>query len=90
MSPIGDGKYSSLCEVKHKGGKRVVNTIELKKALLDAGITQQRLAEMSGISKNALNRKINNNSDFTLSETTVVCECLGITDPVRKCTIFLA
>ena len=68
----------------------MVNTVELKKALLDAGISQRKLAEMSGISKNALNRKINNNSDFTLSETAVVCECIGITDPARKCAIFLA
>ena len=68
----------------------MVNTVELKKALLDAGITQKRLAEMSGISKNALSRKINNYSDFTLSETRVVCECIGITDPARKCAIFLA
>lgn len=68
----------------------MVNTVELKKALLDAGITQRELAEMSGISKNALNRKINNYSDFTLSETAAVCECIGITDPARKCAIFLA
>ena len=68
----------------------MVNTVELKKALLDAGISQRQLAEMSGISKNALNRKINNNSEFTLSETTAVCACLGIVDPARKCDIFLA
>lgn len=68
----------------------MVNTVELKKALLDAGITQRKLAEMTGISKNALNRKINNYSEFTLSETTVVCECIGITDPAIKCAIFLA
>lgn len=68
----------------------MVNTIELKKALLDAGISQKKLAEMSGISKNALNRKINNNSDFTLGETSIICECLGITDPAIKCAIFLA
>lgn len=68
----------------------MVNTVELKKALLDAGISQRKLSEMSGISKNALNRKINNYSEFTLSETAVVCDCLGITDPARKCAIFLA
>ena len=68
----------------------MVNTIELKKALLDAGLTQRRLAELSGISKNALNRKINNCSDFTLSETVAVCDCLGITDADKKCAIFFA
>lgn len=68
----------------------MVNVVELKKALLDAGMSQRQLAEKSGISINALNRKINNNAEFTLSETRVVCDCLGITDPVVKCAIFLA
>lgn len=68
----------------------MVNTIELKKAMLDAGVSQRKLAEMSGISKNSINRKINGNSEFTSSEMIAVCDCLGITDPVRKCAIFLA
>lgn len=68
----------------------MVNTKELKKELIDAGITQRQLAKMSGISKNALNRKINNKAEFSLSETTILCECIGITDPARKCAIFLA
>lgn len=67
----------------------MTNTAEFKKALIDAKLTQRKLAEMSGISKNALNRKINNKADFTLTETATVCECLGITDPVKKCLIFL-
>lgn len=67
----------------------MVNTTEFKKLLLDAGYTQRKLAEESGISKNALNRKINNRADFTLSETTAICNCLGITDPVQKCNVFL-
>jgi DNA-binding Xre family transcriptional regulator len=68
----------------------MVNTIELKKAMLDADYTQRKLSEHSGISKNALNRKINNHSAFTNTEIVAVCECLGITDPVRKCAIFLS
>ena len=68
----------------------MVNTAEFKKALIDAKLTQRKLAELSGISKNALNRKINNRADFTLTETGKICECLGITDPARKCNIFLA
>jgi transcriptional regulator with XRE-family HTH domain len=68
----------------------VVNTIELKKAMLDAGVSQRKLAELSGISKNSINRKINGSSEFTSSEMIAVCDCLGITDPVRKCAIFLA
>ena len=67
----------------------MVNTAEFKKALIDANLTQRKLAELSGISKNALNRKINNKADFTLSETSNVCECMGITEPADKCKIFL-
>ena len=67
----------------------MVNTAEFKKALIDAGITQRKLAEISGISKNALNRKINNKADFTLTETRKICKCLEITDPAHKCNIFL-
>lgn len=68
----------------------MVNTAEFKKALIDADITQRKLAELSGISKNALNRKINNKADFTLTETGKICKCLGITDPAHKCIIFLS
>lgn len=68
----------------------MVNTAEFKKALIDADMSQRKLAELSGISKNALNRKINNRADFTLNETASVCDCLGITDPEKKCSIFLA
>lgn len=68
----------------------MVNTAEFKKALIDANITQRKLADLSGISKNALNRKINNRADFTLTETQKICECLGITDAEHKCNIFLA
>jgi transcriptional regulator with XRE-family HTH domain len=68
----------------------MVNTAEFKKALIDANLTQRKLAELSGISKNALNRKINNKGEFTLSETSKVCECMGITEAAQKCNIFLA
>lgn len=68
----------------------MVNTIEFKKALLDAGLSQRKLSQMSGINKNTLNRKVKNHSDFTLSEISIICECLGITDPVKKCEIFLS
>lgn len=72
-----------------KRGDKMVNTTEFKKALLDAGLTQRELAELSGISKNALNRKINNKADFTLTETSIICKCLEITDAAQKCHIFL-
>ena len=67
----------------------MVNTAEFKKALIDANISQRQLSKMSGISKNSLNRKINNHGDFTLTETRIICECLKITDVEKKCLIFL-
>ena len=68
----------------------MVNTAEFKKALIDANVSQRQLAKMTGISKNVLNRKINNHSDFTLTETRIICECLDITDTEKKCLIFLS
>lgn len=68
----------------------MVNTKEFKKALLDADLTQRELSKLSGISKNSLNRKINNKADVTLTEANIICSCLGITDPTEKCKIFLS
>jgi transcriptional regulator with XRE-family HTH domain len=68
----------------------VVNTVELKKAMLDAGLSQRQLSEKSQISKNVLNRKINNHGEFNAAEIAVICECLSISDPAKKCEIFLA
>lgn len=67
----------------------MVNTKEFKKALLDAGLTQRELSKLSGVSKNALNRKINNRADFTINEANKICSCLGITEAEQKCNIFL-
>ena len=75
--------------ITEKEEKIVVNTVELKKALLDAGLSQRQLAEKAKISPNALNRKINNRSEFNAAEITILCECLSIFDPARKCAIFL-
>lgn len=68
----------------------MTNTIELKKALIEAGVSQRKLSAMTGISVNSLNRKINNRAPFCAREITEICDCLGITDPQKKCTIFLA
>ena len=68
----------------------MVNTVELKKAMLDAGMSQRKLAEASRISKNVLNRKINNHGEFNAAEIASICECLSISDPAKKCEIFLA
>ena len=68
----------------------MVNTVELKKAMLDAGLSQRTLAEKARIGKNVLNRKINNHSEFNASEIVIICECLSISDPAKKCEIFLA
>jgi len=68
----------------------MVNTIELKKEMLDAGYSQRMLSKETKIGVNALNRKINGAVEFTGGEIALVCGCLGITDPARKCEIFLA
>lgn len=57
--------------------------------ILGAGYTQKSLAMAVGMSKNALNAKINGKSEFTLGEINRICEKLKIVDPLDKVQIFL-
>lgn len=44
------------------------NTQKIKAAMVEEGYTQAEIAKRIGISLTAFNRKINNKSDFTVSE----------------------
>ena len=51
--------------------------------IVECGLTQKQLAKALGMSSNALSRKLNENSDFTISEVRQMCRILHIKDPVR-------
>lgn len=67
----------------------MVNTNRLKGLMVSFGYTQVTLAEKIGISKNALNLKINNNGVFDTNEIEKICEVLDITTDKDKVDIFL-
>lgn len=52
-------------------------------------MTQRELAHAMSISTNALSRKINGASAFTVDEALKICNILSITDNHEKCNIFL-
>lgn len=47
------------------------------------GITVQQISQIMGISKCAFYRKLNGQSEFTLSEITKICEVLELDSPVE-------
>lgn len=66
-----------------------MNHAKLRGKLAEAGMTQRDLAHAMFISTNALNRKINGVSPFTVDEALKICKILSITDNHEKCNIFL-
>lgn len=67
----------------------MVDTNKLKAKIVEAGLSQRKLAPMLGMSKNTLWKKINNLAVFDLKEVIVLCRILGISTPEEKCSIFL-
>lgn len=71
--------------------KEVVNINKpmFKMVLERAGYTQTKLAKEMGISKNALNNKVNGRVGITVSEAAQMCKILGVEDNDEKVQIFL-
>ncbi len=69
--------------------KRLINTLKLKAAIVEAGYTQQTLAQKLKMSPNTLSFKITGKTNFDIEEATQICEILGISDGAKKAAIFL-
>lgn len=79
-----------MCIAKMAKGKEVKNmtaTNKLKAKMVEVGITQAELAKILGISYQAMNYKINNRSEFKVSEIEAVADTLKI---VNKDEYFFA
>ena len=63
---------------------------KLAGAIASKGLTQKKLAEMIGVSKNTISAKMNNKSSFDTDEIERICRVLGIKDVMEKANIFLA
>ena len=68
----------------------MLNSIELKKKMVDRGMTQGALARAIGISEGAFSNKMRGHTCFNTEEITLICDALQIEDPQVKCDIFLS
>lgn len=67
----------------------MTNKNRLMGMIVSKGYSQRTLAPIVGMSKNALNLKINNKRSFKVDEIDRICRVLKITDPAEKANIFL-
>ena len=56
----------------------MTNTKKLKRRIVEAGMSVNSVAEMIGISRASLSRRINNKGYFTVNEINELCEVLDI------------
>lgn len=66
----------------------MVNTVELKVAMMRRGLSQKKAAEALGICPAALNYKINNKHQFKMQEIAKLRDLLGLS-PEKLNEIFL-
>ena len=66
----------------------MINTVELKVAMMRRGLSQAKAAEAMGICQPTLNCKINNKRQFKVSELTKLRDLLGLS-PEQMNEIFL-
>lgn len=66
----------------------MINTVELKVAMMRRGLTQKKAAEDLGICQGTLSGKINNKHQFKVSELTKLRNLLGLS-PEQMNEIFL-
>lgn len=67
-----------------------INKPMFKMALERAGYTQTKLAKEMGVSKNAINNKVNGRVGITVDEAIQMCKILGVEDNDEKVQIFLS
>ena len=68
----------------------IINKPMFKMALERAGYTQTKLAKEMGVSKNAINNKVNGRVGITVDEAIQMCKILGVEDNDEKVKIFLS
>lgn len=66
----------------------MTNTLKLKALLLLNGFNQEDLAKYLGLSKQAINMKINNKRAFRLTEISKICDLLKIDNVQERFAIF--
>lgn len=67
----------------------MINSAAFRGEMVAHGWNQKRLADYLGMSENTLSLKIRGLASFTLEEVEKICGAFAITEPTRKCEIFL-
>lgn len=68
----------------------MTDTGALKNKIAASGYKLEYVANVVGISRHALHKKITNANEFKTGEVKKLCELLGITDPEERDHIFFA
>ena len=68
----------------------MTNTVLLELLIKKSGLKKGYIAKVLGISRQALNKKIKNESLFTATEISLLCDLLKITSLKEKDKIFFA
>lgn len=68
----------------------MLNKNLLRSAIVKKGYTQEKLAEIIGMSANTLSSRITGASSFNVDEIDKICEVLDIVDNNEKAAIFLS
>ena len=66
-----------------------MNLRKLKGRMAEEGISQRKLAELTGIKVNTLNTRLTGKREFGLNDVEEICKVLNITDPYEIASIFL-
>lgn len=66
----------------------MTDTEMLQAIILKSGYKRSRIAQRMGITRAALNNKINNKSEFKQSEIEALCNILGIKNRERNAIFF--
>lgn len=65
-----------------------MNIQKLKGKMAENGISQLKLAELTGMNKNTLNSRFKGRTEFCLEEAEIICKALRISDPADIASIF--
>ena len=68
---------------------KVTDTVRLRKRIKDAGYRLSYVATVLGISPYTLQRKLDNDSEFKISEVDTLAKLLGLT-PTEKNALFFS
>ena len=73
-----------------KGEIIMLNSNKLRGKISEAGLSQRKLAQMTGISENTISRKMQGHRCFDTDEIDKICAALNITNSLEKAEIFLS